>query len=75
MLLVRVRSGDEDDVGASFIFCCFGGFDAGEVCFSIDYFFAGEMAAAFGEELVFDVETCDVGADVLVYCCCDGDGT
>ena len=41
VLLVRVGSGNQDDVGACFVFGCFGGFDAGEVDFAGDYLFSG----------------------------------
>ena len=67
-LLQRVCAGDEDDVGACVVDCGSGGADAGEVDVRGDDFLSGEMTAAFGEDLVFDVEAGDVGSDVLLDC-------
>lgn len=39
-----------------------------------DYLFPGKMAAALCQELVFDVEACDVGTYVLIDGRRDGDG-
>ncbi len=65
-LLEGVGAGDEDDVGARVVDGGSGGADAGEVDVGGDDFLAGEVAAAFGEDLVFEVEAGDVGADVLL---------
>ena len=65
-MLVGVGAGDKDDVGAGAVFGGFGGADAGEVDVEADDFFPGEVTATFGEDLVFDVEAGDVGADVLL---------
>ena len=86
-LLVCVCAGDEDDVGFGVVYGCAGGADAREVDVCCYNLFAGEVAAAFGEDLVFNVEGGDVGADVLIdglgYCygtcvgwirVCDDDG-
>ncbi|KAL8933302.1 MAG: hypothetical protein Q9216_006428, partial [Gyalolechia sp. 2 TL-2023] len=73
-LLVGVGAGDELDVGLGGVDGGAGGADAREEDVVRDDFFAREVAAAFGEELVFDVEGGDVGADVLVDGLVDGDG-
>lgn len=65
-LLEGVGAGDEDDVRVGAVDGGAGGADAGEVGVVGDDFFAGQVAAAFGEDLVFDVEAGDVGADVLL---------
>lgn len=44
-----------------------GSADAGEIDVIRDDFFARQVAAAFGQDLVLDVEGGDIGADVLIY--------
>ena len=73
VLLVGVGPCDEHDVGVRFVDRGFGCFDAGEVDFLGDDLLPGQVATALGEELVFDVETGDVGSYVLVDGCRDRD--
>lgn len=65
-LLVGVRAGDELDVGLGGVDGGTGSADAGQEDVVCDNLFAGQMSAAFGQHLVFDVEGGDVGPDVMV---------
>lgn len=60
-----VGAGDYYDVGVVFSAGEHSGFDAGEKGSAVDYFFAAEVTAAFDLDLIFDVEACNAGTDVL----------
>lgn len=56
------------DIGAGQVDSGAGGANAGEVDVIGDNLFARQMAATFGQDLIFDVECGDVGANVLIDC-------
>ena len=52
----------------SFVYCSFGSADARKVHVRGDDFLSRKMTASLSENLIFDVETGNVGPDVLLDC-------
>ena len=64
-LLICVRASDEHNVRVSLVFGCLSGTNTRQIDVQGYHFLAREVATAFSQYLVLDVEACDVGSDVM----------